>query len=311
MLQAMVVAPVGDSVMGEDESELALEKKIAELCGKEAALFVCTGTMSNQIALRVHVHSTPTMYGDILFPSVGHAGFREMGGCVYHARAVPVPVSFDGKYPTALDYERYVNKNHDYHCTTTIGISIENTLAGQITPLEEVKRIRDLAKKNGLFLHMDGARLWNASAETGVPIREWAACVDTLSMCFSKGLGAPIGSVLVGSKQFIAQAREVRKSMGGGWRQCGILAAAASYAIDTNFARLTEDHQNAKYLASELRRLGFDVVEPDTNVVVLTSKTPETNFDVLVPKLKEKGIFISIEQQITNCHSFASPQAVV
>lgn len=266
MLEAMCAAPLGDSVYGDDPTENAFEGFMQELTGKPAGLLVVTGVMSNQIALRVHTHwaSQKAMFGAVLFAANSHLGFRELGGPVYHSRVVPIAVPFDGPYMRASDVRAFLHSAHDLHSVTTVGLCVENTMAGQVMPLEELRAMRALADEHGLFLHLDGARLWNASVATGVAIRDWAACVDSVSLCFSKGLGAPMGSMLLGSRELVALGREVRKSLGGGWRQSGLVAAACRYAVEHNVARLADDHANARVLAQRLQALGMAVTLPDT-----------------------------------------------
>lgn len=298
MRNAMFGARVGDSVYGEDPEENELQRIVAQLCGKEDALFVCSGTMGNQIALRVHTHfSKQAVFPSVVFDKEAHAGYEELGGAVVNARVMPVFVhrAPDTKYMTAEHVRAALVKDHDLHRTTTIGVCVENTWHGIVTPIEEFRKIGQLAKENELFVHLDGARIWNASVATGVSLKEWCSHVDSASLCFSKGLGAPIGSVLVGSSKFIEAAKEVRKAFGGGWRQCGFLASACLYALSNNVDRLREDHENATALWEGLVSLGFECDKPDTNIV-FAKIPPKINVswnEQCVPLLKKHDVIVA------------------
>lgn len=250
MRAAMAAAEVGDDVFGEDVTVNRLEETIANLLGKEAALFVPSGTMSNQIAIRCH-----TQPGDELLCD---------GNChiVHYETGAPAALSgvmcrsfygTDGILSVDM-LEGQVKGDADYLPRTRL-VCLENTHnrgGGKIYPLEKIAAIEQWARKNELKMHLDGARLWNASVATGTPMPTWAKHFDSVSVCFSKGLGAPVGSALCGPTEFIKKARRIRKMFGGGMRQAGILAAGAMYAVEHHVTRLAEDHANAQRLAKRL-----------------------------------------------------------
>lgn len=247
MLAAMVAAEVGDDVFGEDPTVNRLEERVAAYLGKEAAVFVPSGTMSNQIAIRVHCRP-----GDeILLEANSHIYIWEAGGpAVLSGATCRTLEGTDG----ILTVEQFAGKIRpdDQHAVRTRLVCLENTHnrgGGTIYPIETVRAISGWARKHGLALHLDGARLWNAIVATSVPAPTWAAEFDTVSVCFSKGLGTPVGSALAGPRDLIRQARRVRKLFGGAMRQAGILAAACLYAMDHHIDRLAEDHAHAKLLA--------------------------------------------------------------
>jgi threonine aldolase len=228
MLQAMLTAEVGDDVYNDDPSVHQLEKRVAKLCGKEAGLFVCSGVMSNQLALRCHL--SPMQ--EVICDHRSHIYRSEQGGISFHSQCSVMPIiPQDGKtHITAKQVEQKICTSVDYHTPITRVISLENTLHGTVMPIEEIRAISTLAKKHKLIMHLDGARIWNASIATGISLEEYCSHFDSISLCMSKGMGAPIGSVLVGDSEFIGLARRYRKLLGGGWRQAGILAAAANYS---------------------------------------------------------------------------------
>ncbi len=260
MRKAMAVAKVGDDVYGDDATVNLLEHLAAERFGKEAALFVPTGTMSNQLALFTHVQRGE----EVILPDNCHVVVHEAGAAAIIAgaqlRSVP-----NGKGEMSLELvEHYIRKDpEDIHQPRTALITYENADSdGQVRSLDYMKKINDLAKKYDLPVHIDGARIFNAAVYLGVDVKEMAQYADTISVCLSKGLCAPVGSVLVGSKAFIALARRKRKILGGGMRQVGILAAAGILALQEMPKRLQEDHDNAKYLARRLQEVkGLEVYE--------------------------------------------------
>ena len=266
MSAAMSAAPVGDDVYGEDPTANQLEERVAADLGKEAALFVPTGTMSNQIAVRVHCRPGDEM----LVETTSHVLLWEQGG-----PAVLSGVSsrsIDGTWGV-LDPQQLEGKLRpdDPHMVRTRLVVLENTHnrgGGTIYPLDKQRAIAAWAKAHGLAMHLDGARVWNAIAETGVPARDWAEPFDTVSVCFSKGLGTPVGSALAGPREFIKLARRVRKLFGGGMRQVGGLAAACIYAMDHHVTRLADDHANARLIGEAIR---------DTPGLTLTPPRVETN----------------------------------
>jgi threonine aldolase len=271
MLQAMVSAPVGDDVYDEDPSVHELEGRVAELFGHEAALYCATGSLSNQLGVRMLVEPGQEVLCDVQ----AHIVRAEMGA---HAAIGQVTSRTFASETGIAEPDRVAELiavgGGPYHVTTG-AVAIENTLnyaGGRIQPYENLVQISELCLSNGINRHLDGARLWNAHIATGVPLAAYGALYDTVSVCFSKGLGAPIGSVLVSSAENIAKARILRKRMGAGWRQAGVLAAAALYALDHQLARLADDHVSARALADEVAAVAPAAVTPDdvqTNIVVL------------------------------------------
>lgn len=264
MRAAMASAQVGDDVFGDDPTVKRLEARVAELIGKEAGIFVPSGTQSNLIALMVHCER-----GDeYIVGQQAHCYRWEAGGAAVLGSIQPQPIDNapDGTLPLA-GIEAAI-KPDDPHFARTRLLALENTIGGKILPADYVQAATALAKEHGLSCHLDGARLLNAAVALGAAPAQLAQPFDTVSVCLSKGLGAPVGSVLVGTKAAIARARRWRKMLGGGMRQAGILAAAGSYALDHNVERLALDHANARTLAEGLARLpGLAVNPPDTNIV--------------------------------------------
>jgi threonine aldolase len=273
MREAMSRAEVGDDVFGDDPTVARLEARVAEMLGREAAVFTPSGTMANQLALRAC-----TEPGDeILVDANAHVHYYESGAPAALAgvmcRCLP---GVRGIF-TAADVEA-VFRPADQHFAPTRLVCIENTHnrgGGSIWPMERIREVAQVSRARGLRLHLDGARLWNASVATGIPERDYAAHFDSVSVCFSKGLGAPVGSALCGTREFIQRARRFRKMYGGGMRQAGILAAGALHALEHHRARLAEDHSNARALAVGLGRLPgleLDLASVQTNIVLLRVK---------------------------------------
>ena len=271
MRQAMAWAPVGDDVYGEDPTVLALQSEVAELLGHEAALFTPTGSMANQLGVRLHVAPGQELISDDL----AHVLRAEMG-----AAAVLSGITSRSWHATAglLDVDAAmalaVTDGGAYQVGTSL-VVVENTHnfgGGTVQPLETMQELHRRAHERGIAIHLDGARLWNAHVATGVPLAEYAACADTVSVCLSKGLGAPIGSLLVGSAQHMEEARVWRKRFGGGMRQVGILAAAGRYALEHQRQRLAPDHARAQQVAQVLASARPEVVSPadvHTNILML------------------------------------------
>lgn len=278
MRRAMASAQVGDDVFAEDPTVNALQEKICELTGKEAALFVTSGTQANQISVNAH-----TRPGDeVICEECCHIYNYEAGApaALSGVQLHPLP----GKYGI-LDAEEVelAIRPADHHFAQTRLITLENThnrWGGTVYPLEEIKKIHKLAKNHNLKMHLDGARLWNASIASGVSIKEYAHYFDSVSLCFSKGLGAPVGSVIAGSKDFIERAHRYRKLYGGGMRQAGIIAAGAVFAVEHQFERLAEDHRRARMLAEAINDMpGF----------VVNLQTVQTNIIIIDTSLNSKG----------------------
>jgi len=266
MREAMTRAEVGDDVYGEDPTVNCLQAVAARLVGKAAALFVPSGTMANQTAVRAH-----TQPGDIVLAAVGAHLLRYESGAAAALSGVQVhTLGRDGRF--SGDDVRAAMHPSDHHYAPVTLVSIENThnvSGGRVFPLDDVHHVAAAAREAGLALHLDGARLFNAVAATGIPASVWAAPFDTVSFCLSKGLGAPVGSLVCGSAAIIDRVHRFRKMFGGGMRQAGILAAAGLYALEHHVERLAADHANARRLAAGLRALDIDVEsEPDTNMVL-------------------------------------------
>ncbi|TFY78955.1 hypothetical protein EWM64_g5055 [Hericium alpestre] len=254
-------ASLGDDVYHEP-STIALEAHMAKLTGKEAALFMPSGTMSNQIALRTHLRQPPY---SIVCDHRAHIN-KEW---IY-----PECYIWTGHHLTLDDIKEHIVTGDNVHFAPTEIIELENTLNGTIIPQEEVVRISDHAHSLGIKMHLDGARIWHVAAETGVPLSELCAPFDSVSLCFSKGLAAPIGSCLVGPKQFIAKARWFRKLFGGGMRQTGVLTASAAYALTYNFPKLFTVHALARRLEQGLKGIGAEILSPAETCMVFYDPTP-------------------------------------
>lgn len=268
MREAMARAEVGDDVYGEDPTVTRLEHEVAGLLGKEAALFVPSGSMGNQISLLVH-----TRPGDEVIAGEGaHIAWYESGAGAAIAGVQFMSVGKGGTFGAA-EVRAAAKPLRDYHPRTSL-VALENTHnrgGGKLFPMEDVAEIAGVARELGLALHLDGARLWNASIASGRALGELAGPFDTVNVCFSKGLGAPVGSALCGTREAVKRARRFRKMLGGGMRQAGVLAAAALYALEHHRERLAQDHEHAALLARELANHGY-ALEPatvQTNVVVL------------------------------------------
>ncbi len=289
MREAMFNAKLGDDVYREDPTVNELEEFTARLFGKEAALFCSSGTQTNQIAINVHVKPG----GEVICHEESHIYKYEGGGIAKNSGASVRLLTGNRGRLTAAEIEKWINPD-DVHFPETQLISLEDTAnrgGGAVYDFEEIKRISELSKKLNLPLHLDGARIFNALTVNGISPKEYGSQFDTISICLSKGLGAPVGSVLVGPKEFIHKARRVRKVMGGGMRQAGFLAAAGLYALKNNVERLKTDHENARKLEAVLNTLGWvdSCVPVETNIVVAMLKE-EGKREEYISKLGEKGV---------------------
>ncbi|MEQ8444675.1 MAG: low-specificity L-threonine aldolase [Pelagibacterium sp.] len=268
MRAAMAEAPVGDDVYGEDETVAALEARVAELTGKARGVFLPSGTQSNLIALMSHCGR-----GDEYIAGQGaHAYKFEGGGAAVLGSIQPQPIENapDGSLP--LDKIEAAIKPDDIHFAPTRLLALENTIGGKVLPPSYVADAVALARRHGLATHLDGARIVNAAVASNRSVKELAEGFDSVSVCLSKGLGAPVGSVLVGDEALIGKARRLRKMVGGGMRQAGIIAAAGLYALEHNVARLADDHARARRLAEGLARHDALTVEmPQTNIIFLNA----------------------------------------
>lgn len=263
MLDAMTAADTGDDVYGEDPTVNRLEAELASRLGFAAALFVPTGTMSNLLGLMAHCER-----GDeYIVGQQAHTYKYEGGGAAVLGSIQPQPLEVQADGSLDLDQVAAAIKPDDFHFARTRLLALENTMHGKVLPLDYLARARRFTQDKGLQLHLDGARLYNAAVKLGVDAREITQYFDSVSVCLSKGLGAPVGSVLCGSEQLIGKARRLRKMVGGGMRQAGLLAAAGLYALDHNVERLADDHANAQLLADGLREAGFIVEPVQTNMV--------------------------------------------
>lgn len=295
MREAMAKAEVGDDVFGEDPTVNLLQQKVATLLGKEAALYVPSGTMANQICIKVH-----TQPGDEVIMERGCHLFNYETGALAFLSGIQ-PHTIEGKHGVfTVDQIRMAIRPKMYYMPRSALVAIENThnrAGGTIFPIEGIREIRDLTRSEGMGFHLDGARLWNASVETGISPKEYAGYFDSVSVCLSKGLGAPVGSVIAGSQEFVDRARKFRKIFGGGMRQAGILAAAGIYALDNNRERLKEDHAKMKYMAGELVKipsLSIDMEAVQTNIVIIgIEKTGKQPAEILA-LLKSKGVLLTL-----------------
>lgn len=266
MRQAIARADVGDDMFGEDPSVRALEEHTAELFGKEAALFVTSGTMGNQLAI-----ACQTRHGDEVIVGEGAHPIHFEGAAAAALSGVQFAVAGKGGTFTSDEMRAAVRGPEHWNPRTSL-VCVENThnrAGGIVFPQKDVEDIARIARSLGLSVHLDGARIWNASVREKVALDVLAAPFDTASVCFSKGLGAPVGSVLVGTRELVTRARRLRKMWGGAMRQAGILAAAAAYALAHNVARLADDHENARLFAARLREHGVTAQEPQTNIVMV------------------------------------------
>ena len=291
MLKAMFAAQVGDDVFGDDPTINALEAKVADMFGMEAALFCASGTMANQIAIKAH-----TQPGDeVICHKQSHVYYYEGGGIAMNSGASVCLLEGDQGRITAADVAAHINPPNDPHRPLTRLVSVENTMnkgGGSIYDFNELQSIGKVCSDNGLKFHLDGARLFNALVETDVTTGDYGQLFDSISICISKGLGAPVGSVLIGNKEFIKKSRRIRKVFGGGMRQAGYLAAACIYALDNNVERLREDHRKAKELENLLLTLPYikEVTPVQTNLVFFSLRD-EMPVDIFLRKLRENDIY--------------------
>lgn len=288
MRAAMAQAEVGDDVFGDDPTVKRLEQRLAEWLGKEAGLFVPSGTQSNLVALMAHCER-----GDeYIVGQQAHCYRWEAGGAAVLGSIQPQPIEHQPDGTLALAQIEAAIKADDPHFARTRLLALENTFGGKILPLAYVEQATALARRHGLACHLDGARVFNAAVALGQPVATLAHPFDTVSVCLSKGLGAPVGSVLVGTAALIAKGRRLRKMLGGGLRQVGILAAAGLYALEHNVTRLADDHANARALAEGLHALpGLSVVAPDTNIVFVDVEQRYAN--AFAAHLEQHGIGIT------------------
>jgi threonine aldolase len=293
MREAMARAEVGDDVMGEDPTVNRLEAVAAERVGKQAALFVPTGTMANLVAVMVH-----TRRGDeVILDDQCHTFLMEAGGMAALAGVMPRPLPTDAGYVTAGQLQAALRPPDPHHAPTSL-VCVENTHnrhGGTVAPLDALDALADAAHQRGLRVHMDGARLFNAAVALGVPAARIAAAADSVAFCLSKGLSAPVGSLLCGEREFIARARHARKMVGGGMRQAGVIAAAGIVALDTMVDRLADDHRVARAVAEALAAvpgLRVDLARVQTNIVRV--ELPGHEARTVADRLRERGVRVSL-----------------
>jgi len=292
MREAMAKALVGDDVYGEDPTINSLEERVAKLFGKEAALFCPSGSLANQLSIRMLVAPGE----ELITETNSHIVRAELGaGAVFSGITTRTWLASRGLL-SADDALNIARPDSGPYLVSTTAIAVENTHnfgGGTIQPISEIKKLREESEKLGIALHLDGARIWNAHIASGVELIEYGKYFDTLSVCLSKGLGAPVGSLMIASKERVAKARQWRKRYGGGMRQAGIVAAAGHYALDNNLPLLKVDHVRAKSIASAVAAVAPKVIDPatvDTNIVGLELATLKISASELSNQLKEKGI---------------------
>lgn len=297
MLEAMMKAEVGDDVFGEDPTVNLLQDKVAGLFGKEAGLFVPSGTMGNQIAIKSH-----TEPGDeVIVEEDAHIFVYETAAPSILSNVQLKPIRGVRGIFTPEQAAAAIRPSA-YYLPPTRLLCLENThgrSAGAVLPIEGIRALGALCRDRGIRFHLDGARIWNASVASGVPLREYGACFDSLSVCFSKGLGTPVGSMVLGEKAFIERARRFRKIFGGGMRQAGILAAAALYALEHNIERMAEDHRHARWLAEslqDLKGLEMDLDSIQTNMVIIDVARSGKSQEEALRLLAAKGLLLTSER---------------
>ena len=293
MREAMYRAQVGDDVYGDDPTMNELERKAAEMLGKEAALFMASGTMGNAVAVMSHIQ----LGNEVILSDTAHIVAHEVGGAAVLSQAFIRTLHFKDGLFDAEQIRAAIRDRSNIHYPYTGLICVEEPLAtGKVVPLERLQQVYKMAKEENIPVHMDGARIFNAATALGVDVKEIAACTDSVMFCLSKGLCAPVGSMLVGSKEYIERARRNRKMLGGGMRQCGFLAAAGLIALEVMTKRLQEDHDNAKYMAQRLQKMPgvtLDMNSVEINMVFFKLDAPKEVIDSLPEKMLEAGVKIN------------------
>lgn len=292
MIELMSTAPLGDDVFQEDPTTIRLEKEVASLFGMEAGIFCPSGTMTNQIAIRMHTQPGQ----EVICHKESHVYKYEGGGIMLNSACSVKLIDGNRGRLTLQDVQQSVNNPEDVHLPLTSLVCLEDTAnrgGGAIYDFKDISEISTFCKNQKFKLHLDGARVFNALIENGIDYKEYAAKFDSISICLSKGLGAPIGSVLIGKADDIKRARRIRKVLGGGMRQVGVIAAAGIYAIQNNINRLKVDHENAKIIAEMVKSLPFvsEVFPVETNIVVFRLHE-EDMVSHLVQQLKEKNVLV-------------------
>lgn len=307
MLEAMANATFGDDVYQEDHTTTEFQNEIARLTGMEDALFVLSGTMGNQIGVRVHLGQPPH---SVLCDYRAHVYAEEASGLAILSQAMVTPVHpANGIYMTYEDVRNWVVLGDDIHTAPTKVISLELTIGGVLTPIEEIKKISEFAHANDIKVHCDGARLWNASAATGYSLADYCQYFDTVSMCVSKGLGAPIGGVLASTKQNIKRARWLRKQQGGGIRQAGILTSAAMVALKEVWPTMKGTHEKTKKLAKDLETLGvYPQIPVETNFYFIDTKKSNIDMGVLLDQCEKWNV--KLQDERISLHHQISDEAI-
>jgi threonine aldolase len=295
MRDAIAAAPVGDDVYGDDPTVNSLEERLAEMFGKEAALFAPTGSLANQLAIRMLVAP-----GEELIAETNcHIVRAELGAAAVFSGITTRTFPSKNGSLIANDALNIARPNGGPYLVSTTAIAIENTHnfgGGTIQPISEIKKLREGADEMGIALHLDGARIWNAHIASGTPLLEYGKYFDTISVCLSKGLGAPIGSVMLSTREMVSRARVWRKRYGGGMRQVGLLAAGAHYALDNNINRLAQDHRRAKEIALAVAKIDSSLIDPstvETNIVGLDLTELSISAAQLAIRCQESGLLIS------------------
>lgn len=295
MRRVMAAAPVGDDVWGDDPTVIKLESLSAGMMGTQAALFVASGTMSNLLAIMTHCQRGE----EYIVGQDAHTYKYEAGGAAVLGSVQPQPLQLEADGSIALERIRAAIKPDDFHFAITRLLCLENTIGGKVLPMSYIEAASQLAQSHGLQHHLDGARVFNAAVKLGINIQDITCHFDSISVCLSKGLGAPVGSVLCGSEDFIKQARRWRKMLGGGLRQAGIIAAGGIHALENNIDRLQDDHDNAALLGkglAEIEELEVDLENVQTNMVFL--RTRDGNYQALADYLQAHNILIEAAEKI-------------
>lgn len=295
MREAMAQSPVGDDVYGDDPTVNALEERVAAMFGKESGVFTPTGSLANQLAIRMLVAPGE----ELLAETNSHIVRAELGAAAVFSGITTRTWPAKNGLLVGKDALEIARPNSGPYLVSTTAIAVENTHnfgGGTVQPLDEIKALRKGADELGLALHLDGARIWNAHVASGVALNEYGKYFDTVSVCLSKGLGAPIGSIMLGKKDLVSKARVWRKRYGAGMRQVGLLAGAAHYALDHNITRLAEDHRRAKQLAVAIAAIDKSFVDPatvETNIVGLDLANAPYTAAELATRCRESGLWIS------------------
>jgi threonine aldolase len=291
MRQAMAEAVVGDDVLGDDPTVQDLEARAAAMLGKEAGLFMPSGTMGNSVAVKAWTRELE----EVIVEARSHVYNMESTSMTFVSRVTPRPLPSARGAMDPADIEKNI-RTASVHTPQTTLVCVENThnnWGGAVVPLDNLKAVRDVGRRYGLRVHLDGARIFNASAASGVGVRDYAAQADSVMFCLSKGLSAPVGSMLVGPADFIVYARRLRKALGGGMRQVGVLAAAGLVALTEMTGRLAEDHVRARRLAEAIcgrRGVRLDPADVETNILIFGFEHPTLTVGALLEKLKDQGI---------------------